>query len=98
MEGMIFAMRKRRRLNEILEIPKEIYTDIPNIIITGFEEIVIENSKGILEYEECFIKINTKIGIIDINGINLKLEKMNEENLKIIGNVETIELEKNRDD
>ena len=45
-------MRKRKKINDILEIPKEIYTNIPNLIITGFEEIIIENYKGILEYED----------------------------------------------
>ena len=45
-------MGRRKRFNDILEIPKEIYTNIPNFIITGFEDMIIENYKGILEYED----------------------------------------------
>ena len=87
-------MKKKKRLNDILEIPKEIYSNIPNFIITGFEEMVIENYKGIVEYENYFVRVNTYIGIVNIHGINLKLEKMTEDNIKIIGKMESIELER----
>lgn len=83
----------KRKINELLEIPKEVYSNIPNIILTGFEEMIIENNKGILEYEDYYVRVNTYIGIIDIHGLNLKLEKMTEDNLKITGKIEKIELE-----
>lgn len=91
-------MRRRNRFNEILEIPKEVYSNIPNFIITGFEELIIENYKGILEYEDYYIRINTHIGLINIHGINLKLEKMTEDNIKIIGKIESIDIERTIDD
>ena len=87
-------MKKRNRFNDILEIPKEIYTNIPNFIIKGFEDMIIENYKGILEYEDYYVRVNTYIGIVNIHGINLKLEKMTEDNLKITGKIESIELER----
>ena len=90
-------MKKRKRFNDILEIPKEIYTNIPNFIITGFEDMIIENYKGILEYEDYYVRVNTYIGIVNIHGINLKLEKMTEDNLKITGKIESIELERTID-
>ena len=69
-------MGRRKRFNDILEIPKEIYTNIPNFIITGFEDMIIENYKGILEYEDYYVRVNTYIGIVNIHGTNLRLEKM----------------------
>ena len=78
---------RKRKINDILEIPKEIYTNIPNFIITGFEDMIIENYKGILEYEDYYVRVNTYIGIVNIHGINLRLEKMTEDNLKIIGKI-----------
>ena len=86
-------MRGKRKINELLEIPKEVYSNIPNMILIGFEEMIIENNKGILEYEDYYVRVNTYIGIIDIHGLNLKLEKMTEDNLKITGKIEKIELE-----
>lgn len=90
-------MKKRKCFNDILEIPKEIYTNIPNFIITGFEDMIIENYKGILEYEDYYVRVNTYIGIVNIHGINLNLEKMTEDNLKITGKIESIELERTMD-
>lgn len=90
-------MKRRHRLNDILEIPKEVYSNIPNFMITGFEEIMIENYKGILEYEDYYIRINTYIGIINIHGFNLKLEKMTEDNIKIKGKIESIDIERTID-
>lgn len=89
-------MKKKKisRLEKILEIPQEIYSDVPKIIITGFNEMVIENFKSILEYEEFFIRINTYIGIININGYNLKLETMTNDDIKITGQIENFEIER----
>ena len=87
-------MKKKKIFNDILEIPKEIYSNTPNFIITGFEEMIIENYKGIIEYEDYYVRVNTFIGIVNIHGINLKLEKMTEDNIKIIGKIESIELER----
>lgn len=90
-------MSKRKRFNDILEIPKEIYTNIPNFIITGFEDMIIENYKGIIEYEDYYVRVNTYIGIVNIHGFNLRLEKMTEDNIKIIGKIESIEIERTID-
>ena len=87
-------MRGINRINRMLEIPKETYTNEPKIIITGFNELVIENYKGILEYEDYHIKLSTFIGSVNINGFNLKLDKMTEDNLKIIGKIDSLEIER----
>lgn len=90
-------MRNSKRfskINEILEIPKEVSTDIPKITIIGFQEMLIENYKGILEYDEIFIRISTHIGIIDISGLNLSLNQMTEDDILISGKIENIEFEK----
>ena len=87
-------MRGINRINRMLEMPKETYTNEPKIIITGFNELIIENYKGILEYEEYYIKLSTFIGCININGINLKLDKMTEDCLKITGKIESLDIER----
>ena len=87
-------MKKMNRINDILEIPKEVYSNEPKLIVTGFNEMIIENYKGILEYEDYYIKINTYIGSININGFNLRLEKMTEDNIKIIGKIESFDIER----
>ncbi len=87
-------MKKFSKINRMLEMPKEIYTNEPKLVISGFNEVFIENYKGILEYEEYYIKLSTFIGSININGFNLKLDKMTEDSLKIIGKIESIDIER----
>ena len=89
-------MKKQRknRMDKMLEIPKEVYSNIPKLSVTGFEEMVIENYKGILEYEEFFVRISTHIGLININGYNLNLETMTNDDIKVTGKIESIEIER----
>ena len=86
--------KKIGKLEKILEIPQEVYSDVPKITIIGFNEMLIENFRAILEYEEFYIRINTYIGIININGYNLKLENMTNDDIKIKGKIESFEIER----
>ena len=86
--------KRMTRLNEILEIPKEVSSNVPKITILGFEEMLIENYKGILEYEDIFIRISTHIGIINISGFNLNLNQMTEDDILVSGKIENVEFEK----
>ena len=90
-------MRKKKskpsKLDRILEIPEEISTDIPKVTILGFEQVLIENHKGILEYQDYFIMLNTYIGIINMNGFNLKLEEMTTDDILVTGRIDSIDFE-----
>jgi len=88
---------RKRRLDKILEMPEEIYSNTPKLTVVGFNEIVLENYKGILEYEEFFASISTHIGIVNITGYNINLEKMTNDDIKITGKIESIELERTQD-
>jgi len=80
------------KFNEILDLPREIGTDIPKITMLGFNEVLIENYKGILEYE-FFIRICTHIGNININGFELNLNQITDDDVKITGKIENIDFE-----
>lgn len=88
-------MKKSRKINQILEMPREIDNKEPKITIISFDEIFIENYKGILEYEEFFVKIDTEIGTVNINGYKLTLEQITEDDIGIKGTIKSLELEKN---
>ena len=88
-------MRNYSRISKFLEIPREVVSNIPKITIVGFEEILIENFKGILEYEDFFVRVCTSIGIININGFNLKLNQMTDDDIEVTGKIENIDFEKN---
>ena len=81
------------KINKILDIPREVSSKIPKITITGFDEILIENFKGILEYEDFFARISTHIGNININGFNLKLSQMTDDDILVSGKIENLDFE-----
>lgn len=83
----------QNRFERLLEIPTELSSTEPKITIVSFNEMLIENYKGILEYQEFFIRISTYSGIININGFNLKLNEMTSDDLMITGKIETIDFE-----
>ncbi len=85
---------KQNRFEKFLEIPKEISTTMPKLTIMGFEELLIENYKAILDYQDFYIRINTYIGIININGFELKLSQMTNDDILITGKIESIDFEK----
>ena len=89
-------MKKKgmKKINRMLEMPQEVYSNVPKFTITGFEELIIENYKGILEYENFFVRISTHIGIVNINGFNLNLENMTNDDIRVTGKIESIELER----
>lgn len=87
-------MRDYSRVSKFLEIPREVISNTPKITVTGFDEVFIENFKGILEYEDFFARISTEIGNININGFNLKLNQMTDNDILVSGKIENIDFEK----
>ena len=90
--------RISNKLNNILEVPRELTDNNPKITIIGFDEMLIENYKGILEYEEFYIKINTNIGNININGFNLDLQQVTEDDILVKGTIESLDIDRVIDD
>jgi len=86
------------KINNILEVPRELTDNNPKITIIGFNEMLIENYKGILEYEEFYIKLNTSIGNININGFNLNLEQVTEDDILVKGTIESFDIDRTIDD
>jgi sporulation protein YqfC len=90
--------KKQNKLDRLFDIPKEISSNEPKIIINGFNEILIENYKGILEYQDFFVRLSTYIGIININGFELRLNEMTTDDIQVTGQIEGIDFEKTIDD
>ena len=86
--------KKYTKLDSLLEIPREVVSTDIKITVNGFDEILIENYKNILEYQDILIKINTYEGAITIYGFNLKLDQLTDEDIKVNGKIDTIEFER----
>ena len=90
---MIKIKNTRNKIEKLLEIPVEVTTNIPKITLVGFDQLMIENYMGVIEYEEYLVKINTAIGIIIIEGNKMNLNQINENDVLISGEISKIYLE-----
>ena len=90
---MIKIKNTRNKIEKLLEIPAEVTTNIPKITLIGFNQLMIENYMGVIEYEEYLVKINSSIGIIIIEGNKMNLNQINENDVLISGAISKIYLE-----
>ena len=82
------------KLDKLFGIPDEIASDVPKVTIVGFDKMLIENYKCILEYQDFFIRIKMATGLININGFNLLMNEMTKDDLIITGIIESVDFEK----
>lgn len=81
----------REKITEILELPKEIVLNVPKITIVGTGDMIVENYKGIMEYETDRVRINTGAGIIRITGNRLIIREITSEDILISGEINSLE-------
>ena len=58
----------KQTIADKLDLPRDIILNMPQIKVMGNKEIIIENHKGIILFEDNQIKINSGIGLISIYG------------------------------
>lgn len=82
--------RIREKISNTFELPKDIVLDVSKVIIIGTSQITIENHKGIIEYSEELIRINTGSGIMNLSGRNLSIKHILQEEITITGEIQGI--------
>jgi len=83
----------REQVIEQLELPKDFLLGEAIVTVTGRRELLIENYKGILNYEDSFIKIQAKNCRVIIIGRHLSIDYYTNEEMKISGFFEQIQYE-----
>lgn len=81
----------KSRITDATGMPKDVILGVPIISVTGQNEACIENYRGILEYTDKLIRIQTKLGKIHVTGRGLHIEHYNNDEMKITGHITIIE-------
>ena len=79
-------------ISEALELPKDVVLDLPKVIMIGDIQVNISNHKGIIEYTQETLRINTSIGIVKISGKDMELKTILSEEIIVKGNIQKIEI------
>lgn len=77
--------RKRNSLSQAL------FAQLPEFSFLGNEEVVIEGSKGVLEYTEELVRVNTGVYIVCFYGRGLNLRCISSTELIIDGYISKVE-------
>jgi sporulation protein YqfC len=85
------SYRIREKISNTFELPKDIVMDVSKVIIIGTGQITVENHKGIVEYSEELIRVNTGSGIMKLCGRNLTIKTILQEEITITGEITNIE-------
>ena len=75
----------QRRVFEGLDLPEELLPGVIKATFYGWERLLIENHRGVLEYGGERIRILTEAGVILITGSDLTLLEFGSERIDIRG-------------
>ena len=83
----------KNRFNEMTDRSEELTIGLPKISLLGNKECLIENCKGIIQYENEKIRLKTTIGEASVEGKNLHINEIGEGELLIKGNIKSLIIE-----
>lgn len=84
----------KNKITEMLELPKEIVMNVPKLTMIGNTDLVVENYKGVIEYDDGRVRLNTGAGIIKIAGDRLIIKEITSEDILVSGEISSIEFTK----
>lgn len=79
-----------RQFSQMLDLPAEIALDLPRVNLIGNIEVRIDNHKGIRQYEEERIIVNCREGVLVVEGKELTLKSISQDELCIAGAIEGV--------
>ncbi|WP_426349184.1 sporulation protein YqfC [Alloiococcus sp. CFN-8] len=80
----------KEALAEKMEIPRDVVMNVPKITVTGDSDMLIENHKGIEAFHEKMIQVNSKLGVISIEGEGLEIVYIGGATLAVRGSINKI--------
>lgn len=93
-------MRKRKtekapkalKVVEALELPPDVVLGIPCITVLGDREATVQNYKGIVEYDDKKVVLNTSLGIFSVMGEGLDIKTVTDDDITLQGKVTGFEI------
>ena len=81
----------KEKAAEMSGVPKDAAMGLPILTITGTNDLCVENYRGMTEYTDQIIRLQSKSGQIKITGKKLEVIYYTNDEMKIHGHIRTIE-------
>ena len=91
MKNRVQEQSLKNKIAEASGLPKDVVMGQPVVTVLGRMELNIENYRGIIEYTDTLIRVQTKAGQIRITGKNLSVDYYTNDDMKLTRRIEAIE-------
>ena len=81
----------REKLASAASMPKDVVLGASVVTMLGRNEVSIENYRGIIEYTDTLIRVQTKSGQIRLTGKRLQIEYYTNDEMEVTEAVHTLE-------
>ena len=71
-----------------MPLPADLVLNVPRITLTGREDLLSENHRGIMECQPQRMRINLARGYLEITGQSLQIRSLCAEEIQLAGTVE----------
>ncbi len=80
------------KLARFLDIPLDTVIDWPTVNLSGNRSLIISNHRGVIEYDQNTVRINTRYGEVKISGSGLALISAFKDEIIVEGKINGVEL------
>ena len=81
----------KEKMISAMDLPKDVIQNASVITSLGRKALCIENYRGIIEYTDTLIRVQTRAGQIRIQGKRLRIQYYTNDEMKITGRITSIE-------
>lgn len=82
---------KLKLFNTAFQLSNDPFSKLAQITLKGDKEAIIDGCYGIIEYSDCFIKVNIGNGNLKLIGCDFSISDYSEHNITVCGIIKSIE-------
>ncbi len=80
----------KKKLANVLELQQDIMLNLPLLHLTGSERLLVENHKGIAEFDSTHVRIRAARGSVLVQGEELRVGSMGRDDILITGCIQSV--------
>ena len=80
------------KIADALELPREVAAGTLRITVWADREAEVVNHKGIIEYGDSIIRLNSAGGVLSLYGEGMDIKSITDEDISVTGKIRKIEM------
>jgi sporulation protein YqfC len=84
------ARRLEKAITDYLELPADAVLDLPRLTLVGNSRLVVENHRGISEYQPDLVRLKLSTGELEIKGTGMLLREIKPDAIALEGTIQSL--------